>query len=240
MITKLKLFENPDLLKYLNGDRPEILSYEGINSYSFFYFSESEYNKYKQNILHKKQNDINSIEAKKPIIYNISSDYGPNDVYLSRDQTHPSSIYSLTDFYPDNEDFLKKKYINAGRFWVGNNIITFWDYPKTKADLDKIIKDINKHLIKDIGYQIHDNWDIEIISEKSNDGDYNWGKKIETVSEVIKIKDYVGSVDFSDEERKIHLLNSKDKRKALMDSGYRAKETKWKKHMKPFESKNYK
>jgi hypothetical protein len=37
----------------------------------------------------------------------------------------------------------------------------------------------------------------------------------------------------------MHLSSPGEKNKALMNTGYRAKKSNWKKYMKPFESKNY-
>ena len=55
--------------------------------------------------------------------------------------------------------------------------------------------------------------------------------------DIISIDDYVGSYDVPEELYKIHLEKDPEKKKQwFKDQGYKSKDSKWKKHMKPFES----
>jgi hypothetical protein len=68
--------------------------------------------------------------------------------------------------------------------------------------------------------------------------------------EIIPVNEYIGPDDSENTLDKevfnmdmdaytMHLSSPGEKNKALMNTGYRAKKSNWKKYMKPFESKNY-
>jgi len=120
--------------------------------------------------------------------------------------------------YPSIHQMKEMEYI--GRLWYDSKIISFWDYPETKEKLYSIIDDINKNNY-DL-FIIDDSWYIEIIKEQEDDRKYAWSNNLNK-TDFVKIKDFHGSKDFSEEERKLHLMNATDKRKALRKLGYKPK-----------------
>jgi len=105
-----------------------------------------------------------------------------------------------------------------GRIWLDYNIISFWDKPKSRTHLYDIINQLSKLLNANLDFS---KMQIDLNSET-----------------LIPISEYGDepSENPSEEARALHLMKAKDKNKALMDSGYRSKQSKWKKYMKPFES----
>jgi len=118
---------------------------------------------------------------------------------------HPD-IYNL---YPDMEGFKGRMSMEyAGRVWINDRIISFWDYPPTKEKLIEIIRDIEEEFrekYKKPLYINENDWYIEIIDKKLSRKKFNdssWGDwdQAENAT-LIKIKDYTGSGEWSIELR---------------------------------------
>jgi len=121
----------------------------------------------------------------------------------------------------------------SGRYFVEPGVLTFWKYPKDYEELKKVIEGINKEY-SSINIILDDDTILEIPHDVNKD--FEDGDK----SNYIKVKDYKQDYKHSDKTMNIiHNLPATQKRKALMDSGYRSKVSKWKDWQKPFESKNY-
>jgi len=147
----------------------------------------------------------------------VEIDYYENDAYIFgyyKDKILVSSYArmchgELTDYGLEREDL---KY--SGRLWKDNKYITFWDFPKDYTKLWKVLNDIMKAFKKkNIDIEITDDWWIEIVTNEAGkqiENDYKyWGDSDN--SKLIKIKDYMGSEQFSEEERAIHLLSWAEK-----------------------------
>jgi len=129
-----------------------------------------------------------------------------------------------------------------GRLWSSHKIISFWSYPnknEINEYLEKLQSRYNMIFNEKIDF-FDGEWQIEVFGNYKkyraalDDGEYY---EIDKTSEVIPLEDYEFSFSASVEEiNALHLLKPEEKKKILMDSGYRAKSTKWKKYMKPFES----
>jgi len=109
-----------------------------------------------------------------------------------------------------------------GRLWLKEKVISFWQLTK---DLSIIIRELNQQLSVKIDktWRIEDGLRLIPIGDFDNVGEYGEPRKI----------------TLDRDSYNLHLLKAKDKNKALMDSGYRGKQSDWKKHMKPFESFKY-
>lgn len=149
-----------------------------------------------------------------------------------------------------NEIGKRRSYFKyAGRAWTKNKIISFWEYPQ-KDELMQVLKDIetsfnnNSNKYDEIGssyenifddnIKIDGNWFIEIpLGGKETEikrDDENW-KKWSTITELIKIKDYLSSNksvrEWSKEEKNvIHNLDAKRKAQKLKELGYNPKQIK--------------
>jgi len=141
-----------------------------------------------------------------------------------------------------------------GRLWTEKKIISFWQYPETKEEMENLIEDINNIAEKkDIEISIDDSWQVEIRNfdndEFNRRVNYIFDNTKDKLSYIdvsrrvhkqqyvlISITDYIGPMDSNEVDQSPHLLPPEKKKKVLMKNGYRAKETKWKKYMKPFES----
>jgi hypothetical protein len=120
--------------------------------------------------------------------------YYKNKMYVD-DRAHWAIVPRL--FTLKRKDF---KY--AGRLWVNEKIISFWEYPETYEKLLSVLKDIEKatenlKILRDL-----DKWRIELPGIKDSD---DWYTDYE---EVIPITEYTGDVEErSKEELELpHLL----------------------------------
>jgi len=112
--------------------------------------------------------------------------------------------------------------------WTNKKVISLWEYPKNKKELDNYIEQLNYELPFDA--QIDDTWQIEIVVNEDGEPTLPktkfWGlseadpttasneEYLETKSKVIPISEYVGSLDRSKEElEKQHLLSPIEKEK---------------------------
>jgi len=113
---------------------------------------------------------------------------------------HP--LISL-DLFGDSWDQIPYKYFDyAGRLWSEDKVISFWEYPESKEELQRVIDHINTMSY----FKIDDTWRIEIVV-----GGWNPDDNADKKSEVINIKDYVNSLNPSEEEFIMHNLNWKQK-----------------------------
>lgn len=120
-----------------------------------------------------------------------------------------------------------------GRFWIDDKIISFWVYPKEedfKKYIDRLEKQLHSDRIISKGEKIFNNgWQIEVIIKNGEkqvwDERYSMYMSNNNTGEevLIPIEEYVGSEDVPEEQRVIHLMNSEEKRKALLDMGYKPK-----------------
>lgn len=114
------------------------------------------------------------------------------------------------------------KGVYFGRLWLDSKVISFWIYPKDDLFIS-IIKKMEEQLNTKI---FNNNWKIEIV-EKNNtiiktkdstdnssfnvyDYEYDNGK-----TKLIFIDQYVGSENFTEKEKLWHLMNVKEKQKAI-------------------------
>jgi hypothetical protein len=122
----------------------------------------------------------------------------------------------------------------TGRLWYNDNVISFWQYPKSNEELLKYVNEIFE--IADLDSSVIDELNIEI----PNPDDDSERSFIEIpISEFNGLNLTKKQSDNIKKEYELHLLDAKTKNRVMMERGYRAKSTKWKKYMKPFESKKY-
>jgi len=140
----------------------------------------------------------------------------------SNSHRNTSTLYFYDEDEEDDIEIGKLEYF--GRLWSISKYIIFWNYP-SKELFEECIDNLEIRLDEKIW---GDDWKI-VVNELSG------GDNIE----VVPIEDYKVSTDFPEEERQIHLLNAKDKNKALKDMGAKPKIHNWKEWQKPFENKLY-
>lgn len=149
-----KIKESPDVV-YYNGGR---LIYRDNDAITFGYFD---------NVLYTSE-DID------PDTPGVSAPYTHDDLgtWIKRqifyDEIPEPKGYEMRDIERGDFKF-------AGRLWTGPKIISFWEYPKTAAELDKVIKDLNKKIP---GLNLNDDWNIDLGVEK----DRLSSSKIEPIS----------------------------------------------------------
>ncbi len=141
MITKFKLFENPDFLYSLD------LEWNYPDAITFSYFNGE--------LLSKKSNNNNSKHSKIFNDYIKKHNINVNDIKKKfiKDRNIKGKV--------NNFERRITKY--PGRLWTEHKIISFWEYPPNKKILYKILRDV---LSK---YNIEfspEEWKIEIISDK--------------------------------------------------------------------------
>lgn len=91
----------------------------------------------------------------------------------------------------------RSEFTFAGRFWVEDKIISFWEYP-SKSEMPKILEDIKKTFMDKYKKMLNFNdWRIEI--NISNFNTEEW-KQTDVVGKLIPINDYVSSVEHSKED----------------------------------------
>lgn len=119
---------------------------------------------------------------------------------------HPD-IYNL---YPDMEGFKGRMNMDySGRVWIHDKIISFWDYPPTKEKLLEVIKDIEDEFREKFKQPLYINpkdWYIEIIDKRLRRDTYGEGLLWKDWNDaenakLIKIDDYSGSGEWSEEKR---------------------------------------
>lgn len=181
--------ESPDNI-YINGKHIYLFD-DNVKTVAFGYLRENKLkDKFKEDYLNK----IFTTKSVHPVLINILS---KENIFIEDDDI---PIFTKRDV----PNYLKL----SGRLYMDYKIITFWDFPKNKEELKKIIEDLENKL----NIKIWNNgWKIEIIEDYLNK-DYFWTNDIEKLS-YIPVEEYKGSKDFSEEERKKHLESPLFKKK---------------------------
>jgi len=182
MITKFKLFENPDALY---NDKLEWNSPDAI---TFSYFNGE--------LLTKKSNDNGKHSE-------IFKDYiEKNNIDIDKLKSKFIEDGNPTDDKGEIERFERRITKYAGRLWTEHKIISFWEYPPNYKVLHRIMEDVlSTYNIK----FVPDEWSIEIISDvKEQQGReyYNSGHWENDPREVYfqEVPNYEGSVRRTDKE----------------------------------------
>jgi len=229
-----KIFESPDQIKMKNSDGQEYFI-DSANAYCFGY-PDFEINVEKIKINNEFYKSLSTYKEKdKDYVFYDSE----KNIIVGKNDNHPNIYFSYGNQTTDKGGDIGLVYYNyAGRFWVKEKIISFWEYPETKQKLDEIIKNINDTTVFFVEHvHIDESWNIEIYHEdKDLDLDKEtekWGRytfddgyaKYESYfkTEIIKIKDYKKSENPDKEEYRLHLLKGDAKRKALKKLGYKPK-----------------
>lgn len=147
-----KVHESPDIVYFNDGD---VRIYKSRDAITFGYFD---------NILYTSED----IGSRLPITHADLGDWILDQVY-DEDSPKPKGFENLSI---ERGDF---KF--AGRLWTEPKIISFWEYPKTDAELDKVISDLNGKL-KDI--KINDSWRLDLGFENNNE--FSRNSKLEPIS----------------------------------------------------------
>jgi hypothetical protein len=210
MITKFnKLYESPDRIYY----GKKILNFNTYNAIPFGFIKKYIFDKIDMSKLRKEPDGKlkdNFILGKEYTTHPyIANDYRLYD--LEVDVVAVADVITYFDY--------------AGRIWVEDKIMSFWQYPETKEKLKEIINYINE-LSTD--FKIDNNWKIEVYTGDMND--LKQGKwlfnikqdKDENVtsnnSKIIPIEQYKGSEDPPEQELIIHTLNWRE-REILKNQG---------------------
>jgi len=225
MLKKIRLYENPNIVYNVDDKDDYVVDYTQYNqwfnriNYTFAYYNNNFY-----------------IKKNEKIITNFLGDN-------REDLTTHAKLYQLyldDNNLDDNNKYIEGRGDYAGRIYLEDKLISFWFYPENMSKFRQICRDIKNEADVDIFGE--SGWKIEInksIKTKSDNdfkfvGDWNLDY---SDSIYIPVEDFVKSGKWDkDEIEAPHLMDPEAKKKMLMNQGYRAKETKWKKHMKPFES----
>lgn len=106
-----------------------------------------------------------------------------------------------------------------GRLWLNSKVITFWVYPNPV-----MFKEIIKKLEEELQIRIFNNdWKVEIIRNDEGEikirkvrpgADYKYSDiNYWENSEFIPVEEYVGSEDFSDLQKQMHLMGWAEKQR---------------------------
>ena len=160
--------------------------------------------------------------------YDITFYYNKNKLKVSDDSHMSTWIEDHPTYYKVDFKDIYSKLKFAGRVYAIPKIITFWNFPTTREDFEKVLKDLEKEIGKD-KVHIDDTWRVEILVDENGKqlvGEY-WFKdesKRESYSEkIVPISDY---------------LKTDNKEVVKYDSGKQPMKVKnWKDWQKPFESK---
>jgi len=118
--------------------------------------------------------------------------------------THPDMDKNYKDLPQVNRSNLKY----AGRAWLKDRVISFWEYPETKEELYKVLKDLEKEFRKKFKkfWTINPkNWYIEIIDKKlpnmkdSSSDWMDWSDAEDAI--LIPVHEYEGSGEWSEEAK---------------------------------------
>lgn len=162
---------------------------------------------YSGEVLHAESNDARAF------LFTINSNNTVKDTYISELGIYHSEWVNTLDVPHEQSTY-------SGRLWENHKLISFWIYPNEKLFID-IIQNIERKLNINM---FNNGWKIEILKLKSgnilksdvdiedtnfNDIDYD-----DLVLDIIPIEEYVGSMEFSEKEKKWHLMNSEEKQRA--------------------------
>lgn len=106
-----------------------------------------------------------------------------------------------------------------GRIWLDKKMISFWVYPD-----ENLFKQIIERLESELDIKIFNNdWHVEVIEREGSivkadfseyRDDFYWDERgYGDESKIIPVEEYVGSEDFSDLQKQMHLMNWKEKQK---------------------------
>ena len=146
---------------------------------------------------------------------------------------HPA----IKDLYPDMAD--KKSYRQdlkyAGRIWIKDRVISFWEYPETHKALYDILSDIENEFPKQFKkhFTINpNNWYIEIVDKRLEGDNFpeyfkDWKDAEDAI--LIPVRDYKGSGEWSEEQKgKEHVKSPLLKQNKAVPSGFGSGASKYK------------
>lgn len=163
---------------------------------------------YSGKILHAESNDARAF------LFTINPNNTVKDTYIS-----DVGIYHSE--WIDNINVQQEQRAYPGRLWENHKLISFWVYPN-----EKLFIDIIENIQKELGIIIFNNgWKIEILKMKNGNivkSDIDVEDKYfgdiddddDMILEIIPIEEYVGSMQFSEEEKQWHMMNAEEKQKA--------------------------
>lgn len=130
------------------------------------------------------------------------------------------SIGDYGEMHSDNNLVSDYGWEFPGRIWENRKLISFWCYPSVK-----LFKQIVKNIEDELDIEIFNNgWSIEIIRRKGevvkkdfSEADvedlYYDEREMGDKSETIPIEEYIGSEDFSDLQKQMHLMGWEEKQR---------------------------
>jgi len=122
-----------------------------------------------------------------------------------------------------------------GRVWLNEKVISFWTLRGSiKKCIDDIEYDLKNYGLMKKDESMIDSWFIETNDYDNKNFDFD-NKTNKYSGRLIPLKDFNGVIEFDKDKYDLHLLDSGQKKKLMMDNGYRGKTSKWKKYQKPFE-----
>ena len=240
-LSKYKLFESPDHLEIKSDNEIIRLNWEDSDAYVFGYYNDVMKISISTGVSHGEMSSKNVKKyilsfnkMKLNDKYDFLSYMSGWDIDKIKEVCNKDTKFK--DLPPEmqlqikyhinsyNIDEGRNEMKYSGRLWKNSKYISFWDYPKDYTELWKVLNDIMVAFKKE-GKKINitDNWYIEVVTNEEGNqiqNDYKfWGeseiegpmKGYTDLSKIIKIKDYMGSKNFSEEERAIHLLSWKEK-----------------------------
>jgi len=141
--------------------------------------------------------------------------------------THPDMNKNYKDLPQVNR--LNLKY--AGRAWLKDRVISFWEYPETKEELYKVLSDLEKEFrrkFKKFWSITPKNWYIEIIDKKlpnNKDISSDWMEWSDAEDAIlVPVPEYKGSDAWSEETKaKDHAKSPMEKEPRKVPSGLGSK-----------------
>lgn len=174
MITKFKLFESPDVIKLsIDGEVINVAQYWDDDCYAF------------------------GIPKFDMVDYEENNLYREGELWLSEPMGNHEEVYYSWDNLDYKQGEYNKKHTDrknfkfAGRIWLKKKIISFWFFPE-KDEMMDFIKELEYKINTDTDNRIDiipDEWKIEIEDDET----YPYSK-------LIKLSDYIGSNERSEEE----------------------------------------
>lgn len=146
---------------------------------------------------------------------------------------HPS-IKELYQDIPKAKN-TRKEFEYPGRIWIKDKIVSFWEYPKNKTELIKILSDVENEFFKMAKRPITINpndWYIEIVDKRLEGDNFpefygEWADAEDAL--LIPISEYEGSDEWSEEKKgKSHVQSPMKKLKKEIPYGFGSKNPKTK------------
>ena len=129
---------------------------------------------------------------------------------------HPSIKELYDDIERSVHSRLDLKY--PGRLWIQDKVVSFWEYPKTKTELLKILSDVENEFFRMAKrpFTLNPNdWFIEIVDKRLAGDNFpevfgEWADAEDAI--LVPVKDYSGSDEWSEETKgKEHVQSPVDK-----------------------------